>query len=69
MTARSPTPAGFRDEVRAWLRSHVPPGWRAAMMGADTDTFIAFQRTWMQKLVGAGLATPHWEAGGRCRSR
>ena len=39
------------------------------MMGADTDTFIAFQRTWMQKLVGAGLATPHWDGqwpgGGR----
>lgn len=39
------------------------------MTGASTEEFIAFQRDWMKKLVGAGLANPHWDdqwpGGGR----
>jgi alkylation response protein AidB-like acyl-CoA dehydrogenase len=62
-------PTQFRQEVRAWLRSNVPAGWRAAMTGASTEEFVALQRDWMKKLVDGGLATSHWDGqwpgGGR----
>lgn len=39
------------------------------MTGASTEEFIAFQRDWLEKLVGGGFATPHWDGlwpgGGR----
>ncbi|GIX31337.1 MAG: acyl-CoA dehydrogenase [Porticoccaceae bacterium] len=55
--------ASFRAEVRAWLEANVPRGWRSAMTNAPQEAFVALQRDWFHKLVGAGLATPHWPAG------
>jgi alkylation response protein AidB-like acyl-CoA dehydrogenase len=53
---------GFRAEVRAWCREHVPAGWRAAQTGVDDATFAAFQQSWFQELRTAGWAVPHWPA-------
>ena len=50
---------GFRSEVRAWCRAHVPDGWREAQSGAPDDEFVAFQRDWFRGLHGAGYAVPH----------
>ncbi len=47
--------SAFRAEVRDWMKMNVPSGWRAAMTGADTPKFIAFQRAWMRTLVQGGL--------------
>jgi alkylation response protein AidB-like acyl-CoA dehydrogenase len=52
----------FRDEVRAWCRTHVPAGWRAAQTGVSEDAFVAFQKDWFQQLRAAGYAVPHWPA-------
>jgi len=53
----------LRREVRDWLRTNVPAGWREAMTGTGQDDFVALQRDWFQKLSAAGYATPHWPAG------
>jgi alkylation response protein AidB-like acyl-CoA dehydrogenase len=53
---------GFRSEVRAWCRAHVPDGWREAQTGVDEDEFAAFQQRWFQELRAAGYAVPHWPA-------
>ena len=52
----------FRAEVRAWCRTHVPDGWRAAQTGVSDDDFVAFQQAWFQQLRSAGYAVPHWPA-------
>lgn len=56
-------PETLRLEVRAWLKDNIPSGWRAAMTGADQDSFVRAQREWFVKLVQAGYATPHWPQG------
>lgn len=53
---------GFRAEVRAWCREHIPPDWRNAQTGASEAEFVAFQKEWFQELRRAGLAVPHWPA-------
>ena len=56
----------LRTEVHDWLSAHAPKDWRAA---ATHEEFVAGQRDWFAKLVGAGYAIPHWPAewpgGGR----
>ena len=52
----------FRDEVRAWCRTHVPAGWREAQTGVADQEFVAFQKAWFQELRTAGFAVPHWPA-------
>ena len=54
---------GFRNEVRGWLAANLPQGWRDRMVGADSTTFVAFQREWFATIAAAGYATPHWEKG------
>ncbi|RLU03811.1 MAG: acyl-CoA dehydrogenase [Ketobacter sp.] len=53
----------LRQEVRAWLQSNVPTGWRNAMTNVEQEDFVAAQREWFVKLSQAGYATPHWPDG------
>ena len=53
----------LRHEVRAWLQSNVPDGWREAMTNVEQDAFVAAQKDWFEKLSKAGYATPHWPQG------
>ncbi|MEE2732007.1 MAG: acyl-CoA dehydrogenase family protein [Pseudomonadota bacterium] len=55
--------AALRQEVRAWLESNVPTGWREAMTNVEQDDFVAAQQDWFVKLSTAGYATPHWPQG------
>ncbi|HKE72737.1 MAG TPA: acyl-CoA dehydrogenase family protein [Acidimicrobiales bacterium] len=50
----------FRQEVRAWCRTHVPPDWRETQRGAGHDEFVAFGRWWAGQLRDAGWLAPHW---------
>ncbi len=56
----------LRQEVRLWLASNTPKGWRAI---TARTAFADSQRLWFKALVGAGYAIPHWPAewpgGGR----
>lgn len=53
----------LRQEVRVWLQSNVPSGWREAMTNVEQENFVAAQRDWFVKLSQAGYATPHWPKG------
>ena len=56
----------LRLEVRGWLKSNAPAGWRDI---SEHAAFAESQRNWFAKLVEAGYAIPHWPAewpgGGR----
>ncbi|MEV6876851.1 acyl-CoA dehydrogenase family protein [Amycolatopsis sp. NPDC051128] len=55
----------FRDEVRAFIAAHVPPGWRG--LGAlDSDAAKAFVEQWRRVLAEHGYLAPAWpvEYGG-----
>ncbi|MGH3715350.1 MAG: acyl-CoA dehydrogenase family protein [Micromonosporaceae bacterium] len=54
----------FRDEVRAWLRAHVPP---APLPSLDTPRGYEAHRAWERHLHDARLAVVTWPAayGGR----
>ena len=56
----------FRQEIRDWLAEVVPADWKARMVRASNEEFIAFQRWWMAERSKVGLAIPHWpkEYGG-----
>ncbi|MEV4082033.1 acyl-CoA dehydrogenase family protein [Nonomuraea fuscirosea] len=59
----SPAEQGFRDEVRGWLREHVP----GSMPSMDTPEGFEAHRGWEARLAEAGLAVVSWpeEYGGR----
>ncbi|TAL00022.1 MAG: acyl-CoA dehydrogenase [Rhodospirillaceae bacterium] len=50
----------FRAELRAWLSATVPVDWPQKMEGADTASYVAFQRWWIGEMRKVDLATPHW---------
>ncbi|MFR9731209.1 acyl-CoA dehydrogenase family protein [Saccharopolyspora sp. MS10] len=54
----------FRDEVRAWLRAHVPA---APLPSLETGRGFAAHRDWERELHAAGLSVVSWPAeyGGR----
>ncbi|MBE8517011.1 acyl-CoA dehydrogenase family protein [Amycolatopsis sp. H6(2020)] len=55
----------FREEVRAFIAAHVPPGWHG--LGAlDTDAAKAFVEQWRLVLAEHGYLAPAWpvEYGG-----
>jgi alkylation response protein AidB-like acyl-CoA dehydrogenase len=54
----------FRDEVRDWLRAHVPA---TPLPSVDTAEGFERHRAWERELHAAGLAVPGWprEYGGR----
>ena len=60
----SPGTAGFRAEVRDWLRAHVPA---EPLPPVDTAEGFARHREWERELAAAGLAVVSWPAvyGGR----
>lgn len=60
---RDPNLETLREEVRTWLKNHVPAGWRDAMTNAEQDAFVDQQKAWFKQLVEAGYATPHWPQG------
>ncbi|MDZ7675403.1 MAG: acyl-CoA dehydrogenase family protein [Acidimicrobiales bacterium] len=53
---------GFRAEVRAWCKDHVPADWRARQTGVSDAEFVDFQQGWFQELRAGGYAVPHWPA-------
>lgn len=59
----------LRAEIRAWLASHAPHGWRADYSSMSHEQFALAQRDWFLALVKGGYAIPHWPAewpgGGR----
>jgi alkylation response protein AidB-like acyl-CoA dehydrogenase len=55
----SPEEASFRSEVRAWIESNLPAGWRDRPPGRGRgDEAIA--REWSRKLFEAGFAGLTW---------
>ncbi|MGH3734690.1 MAG: acyl-CoA dehydrogenase family protein [Micromonosporaceae bacterium] len=60
----APETVAFRDEVRAWLRTHVPS---APLPSLDTPRGYAEHRAWERTLADARLSVVTWPAeyGGR----
>ncbi|NYI85520.1 alkylation response protein AidB-like acyl-CoA dehydrogenase [Saccharopolyspora hordei] len=60
----SPADVAFRDEVREWLREHVP---REPLPSLETEEGFAAHRRWEQELHEARLSVVSWpeEFGGR----
>ena len=60
----STDPGGFRAEVRAWLRAHVPA---APLRSVDTAEGFRQHRAWEHELAAARLSVVSWPAayGGR----
>ena len=56
----------FRQALRDWLAEVVPADWKARMVKASNEEFVAFQRWWMAERNKVGLGVPHWpkEYGG-----
>jgi len=56
----------FRLAIRDWLAAVVPSDWKARMVRASNEEYVAFQRWWMAERSKVGLAIPHWpkEYGG-----
>ena len=61
----SPEELAFRDEVRAWIKSALPPHL-AAKAEMDAEFTHAEVMEWHKILAGKGWAAPHWpkEVGG-----
>jgi alkylation response protein AidB-like acyl-CoA dehydrogenase len=62
----SPADAAFREEVRTWLRDHLPPGWPDSRP-SDPKAYEQVRRDWQRQLYDAGWAGLSWpeEYGGR----
>jgi alkylation response protein AidB-like acyl-CoA dehydrogenase len=62
----TPEEEAFRDELRAWLATHVP----TARVPDDEDERRHFQREWQRTLAGGGWVGIQWprEHGGRAAS-
>jgi alkylation response protein AidB-like acyl-CoA dehydrogenase len=66
----TPAQEAFREEVRSWLKTNIPPDWEARAMGsADVPRPDAYgaMRAWQRKLYDAGFIGLTWpkEYGGR----
>jgi alkylation response protein AidB-like acyl-CoA dehydrogenase len=65
----SPTEQRFREELRAWLAEHLPPGYGTGLPPrfADLEEEVAFLRGWQRKLADARYVGVFWpvEYGGR----
>lgn len=65
----APDEIAFRDEIRAWIATHLPEGWGAPghRPPTDFDERVAFAKVWERTLFDAGYAGISWPAeyGGR----
>jgi len=65
----SPQEARFREEIRGWLREHLPEGWGTPAFHApeSAEERVAFGRAWQRQLHSGGWAGLSWprEFGGR----
>ena len=63
----TPEEATFRDELRAWLATHVPKGWQKQNGDKSMEERFAFFRAWQRKLFDGGWAGVSWpkQYGGR----
>ncbi len=70
MDPRLPAEA-YRAEVRAFLRAHLPEGWRGLGAIADRDEADAFVTSWRKTLYDNGMLGVSWpkEYGGRGLSK
>jgi alkylation response protein AidB-like acyl-CoA dehydrogenase len=63
----TPQEIAFRDELRSWLATSIPPGWQAEhLRGSMQDRFASLRR-WQKTVFDAGWAGIAWprEHGGR----
>ena len=51
----------YRDQVRAFLREHLPPGW-AGLAGLPEGERAGFVAGWRRLLGQHGLVAPGWPA-------
>jgi alkylation response protein AidB-like acyl-CoA dehydrogenase len=63
----SPSELEFRDQVRRWLHSNVPPDWEKHRTEDEMLARFEFLRGWQKKVFEAGWAGIAWpkEYGGR----
>jgi alkylation response protein AidB-like acyl-CoA dehydrogenase len=63
----TPSEQQFRDELRAWLQSSVPPPWTGSTAAEEKGEYFEFLRNWQKKVCEAGWAGSSWpkEYGGR----
>ncbi len=63
----TPPELKFRDELRAWLKSNVPPDWEKHRTEDEMRARFEFLRAWQQKVYKSGWAGIAWpkEYGGR----
>lgn len=55
----------FRQAIRDWLAEVVPPDWKARMVRASNEEFVAFQRWWFAERNKVGLGIPALAEGVR----
>jgi alkylation response protein AidB-like acyl-CoA dehydrogenase len=63
----TPAETAFRDELRAWLGSHVPVGWESVHVHASMEERFAFLRRWQRTVFEGGWVGIEWPKayGGR----
>ena len=63
----SPEEEQFRQELRSWLQTNLPPGWGSTFRMPKGKERIEFLRSWQRKLHEGGYLGLSWpkEYGGR----
>ncbi len=63
----TPEQRQFRDELRAWLQSNVPPRWPGSTAEEEKGPYFEYLRNWQRKASEGGWAAISWprEYGGR----
>src|SRR5262245_20630468 len=63
----TPVQQQFRDELRAWLETNVPPPFSGSINEEEKGEYFNYLRQWQKKVFDAGWAGISWptEYGGR----
>jgi len=63
----TPEQQQFRDELRAWLQTNVPPPWSGSEAEEEKGPYFGYLRDWQRKASEGGWAAISWptEYGGR----